>query len=451
MRRYFGTDGVRAVANAELSAELAFAIGLALGEQLCHEQAHSEVLIGRDSRLSGDLLEAAVGAGLMAMGVDVLTLGVVPTPAVAWATRHSHAQAGVMISASHNPIEDNGIKIFAKDGFKLTDDQEEALESAIDANHPTRPIGAKVGRRQDASGLRLAYVRHLSGLSSARWDGHVIVDCAWGAAAPLARQALEASGARVTLLHGAPDGKRINVRSGSTDLTSLKRAVRARRGAAIGVAFDGDADRALAVDEQGEVVTGDHLIGMFAPWFRHKGWLSGDGVAVTVLANGGLCSALKAQGLRVVETKDGDRYLLEGLRRSNLALAGEPSGHLLALGFNTTGDGLLTARLLLWLLAESNKPLSVLKQSFTPYPHLESALAVWDKQRLAKDPRLEAALAASQEALGPMGRVTVRPSGTEPLIRVMVESQDVAICMRVRDNLLGLIGSLNQEMVAESS
>lgn len=451
MRRYFGTDGVRAVANAKLSAELAFAIGLALGDQLSSCEPRCRVLIGRDSRLSGDLLEAAVGAGLMAMGVDVLALGVVPTPAVAWATRHAGAQAGVMISASHNPIEDNGIKIFGPDGFKLTDQQEEALESGIDASHPNRPVGIGVGQRHDAARLRLAYVRQLSGLSSAHWDGSVIVDCAWGAAAPLARQVLAASGARLTLLHGIPDGQRINVRSGSTDLESLQRAVRARRGAAIGVAFDGDADRALAVDELGEVVTGDHLIGMFAPWFRTKGWLDGGGVALTVLANGGLRSALQSQGVQVVETQVGDRYLLEGLRQAHFALAGEPSGHLLALGFNTTGDGLLTARLLLWLLAESGQRLSVLKQSFTPYPHLESALPVADKQRLCSDPRLKAAVEAQRQVLMPLGRVTVRPSGTEPLMRVMVEAQDVAICTRVRDNLLEVIAGLNQEVVAESS
>ncbi|MHB1842293.1 MAG: phosphoglucosamine mutase [Sulfobacillus sp.] len=449
MRRYFGTDGVRDVANAGLSAELAFAIGLALGDQIAAQEPHRNVLIGRDSRLSGDLLEAAVAAGLMAMGVDVLALGVVPTPAVAWATRHSDACAGVMISASHNPIEDNGIKIFGADGSKLTDQQEESLEAGIDGSHRHRPVGVGVGQRHDATRLRQSYVHQLSALSTARWSGSVIVDCAWGAAAPLARQVLAGSGAHVRLLHGVPDGTRINVKSGSTDLERLQQAVRRQGHGTIGVAFDGDADRALAVDEMGEVVTGDHLIGMFAPWFRTKGWLDGGGVALTVLANGGLRRALAGQGVQVIETQVGDRYLLEGMRQANFALAGEPSGHLLALGFNTTGDGLLTARLLLWLLAESGQSLSALKASFTPFPHLESALRVADKQRVFADPRLTEAVAVQRAALGPLGRVTVRPSGTEPLIRVMVEGQDVAICTRVRDTLLALIAGLNQEVVGQ--
>ncbi len=445
MRQYFGTDGVRGVANAELSPELAFAIGLALGEDLGRKGSRPEVLIGQDGRLSGDLLEAAVGAGLMATGADVLELGVLPTPAVAWATKAHGASAGVMISASHNPVEDNGIKIFGPDGFKLSDREEERLEAAIRGPGAPRPLGPGVGRRRAAGALRQAYVRHLGELGCPLTRRQVVVDCAWGAAAPVARQVLAATGAQVTLLHGRPDGRRINVRCGSTDLSSLARAVRARGQGSIGIAFDGDADRALAVDEHGEAVSGDHLIGMFAPWFRRHGWLKRDGVALTVLANGALRAMLAERGVRVAETAVGDRYLLESLRQTGYRLAGEPSGHLLALDFSTTGDGLLTAVLLLWLLGETGQSLAEAKACFEPYPHLEAARPVGDKARLAKDPRLLSAQEAEQARLGPSGRVSIRPSGTEPLIRVMVEGPDLAICAAIRDNLMALIGRLDRE------
>jgi phosphoglucosamine mutase len=444
--RLFGTDGVRGVANADLTAELALSLAAAASAVLCPPGGERRPLavVGRDPRPSGELLEAAVVAGLLAAGTDVVRLGVVPTPAVAHALTVPlgdlpTAELGVMISASHNPMPDNGIKLFGAGGHKLSDEVEDRIEAAI--GDPTgRPTGPRVGRVvADLSGDLGWYVDHLVGSIPARLDGlRVVVDCANGAAVAAAPAAYRAAGADVTVINDDSSGYRINADCGATHLEGLQDAVRAH-GAAAGLAHDGDADRCLAVDEHGEVVDGDQILAILAVAMHERAELSGDTVAATVMSNLGFHQAMRAHGIGVAETAVGDRYVLERMRADGLALGGEQSGHLVLAEHATTGDGILTGLHLLARVAETQRSMSDLASVVERLPQVLVNVRVADK-------------AAAMATLGPLvddvqqrldgnGRVLVRPSGTEPLVRVMVEAPTEAEAAATAEELAGAVRS----------
>lgn len=435
MARLFGTDGVRGVANRELTPELALSLGQALGRRLHAGETRPTCVLGRDSRLSGDLLEAALSAGLLSAGVDVVSVGIVPTPAVSYLTRAFGASAGAVISASHNPVADNGVKFFGSTGEKLADEEEEAVEALLDQPFE-RPVGTAVGRRRDRSDeAKASYVRYLRGFARGRLSGTVVVDAAFGAAATVAKEVWADLADEVVVINGSPDGVRINVDCGSTHPKTLAGAV-AAVGARLGVAFDGDADRVIAVDETGAVVDGDRLLFLFARHLKAKGRLVPPKVAVTVLSNMGLVEALAAIGVDVVATKVGDRYVLEAMRREGLVLGGEKSGHIVIGGAAATGDGLLASLLLHEVLVESGQPLSALAHPVREYPQRTADVPVADKAAFLARPEVAAAVRRAEAELDGRGRVVVRPSGTEPLVRFMVEARDEELCRRVLESLV---------------
>lgn len=439
---------MRGVANRELTPELALALGRALVRTLrAGGPGRPRIAVGRDSRLSGDLLEAALLAGILSEGADVIRLGIIPTPGVAFTARAGGMDAGVMISASHNPVGDNGVKFFNREGFKLSDEAEAAVEAHMGLPALDPPVGEGVGQILGGDAARL-YVDFLRSMPVVPYRGRVLVDAAFGAAAALLPVALEGAAPGLWVMNGEPDGRRINVRSGSTHLAGLKEAVRQTGGGAIGLAYDGDADRMLAVDEGGEEVSGDHLVGMMAPWFREKGWLDEPKVALTVLSNLGLRESLERQGIGVVETPVGDRYLVEAMLKEGLSLGAEPSGHIVARPFNTTGDGLLTSLLLLGYLAEKGLPLREAKATFVPYPQIQESLAVSgdEKAVLVGRPEVQSCLGHWREVMDGRGRLVVRPSGTEPLVRVMVEAPDLAFCREVLEDVVRCLTLAREEV-----
>jgi len=423
MNRLFGTDGVRGVANEFLTPELAFALGRAGGFTLAAHGARRPVLVGRDTRLSGPMLEAALCAGLASVGLDVWKLGIVPTPAVAFLTRVLHGAAGVMISASHNPIEDNGIKFFAADGSKLPDALEDEIALLVDADRPLpRPTGGRVGDILERRRVVRTYERHCIGLGVPLKGATVVVDGAYGAAYAIAPRVLRALGASVVPLHCKPDGRRINVACGSTHLDPLQTEVRKHPGS-VGVAFDGDADRALFVDETVDVVTGDHVMAIWGLALARAGSLPGKTIVATVMSNVGLERALRDAGITLERTAVGDRYVLEAMQRGGHRLGGEQSGHIIDLESNSTGDGIATAVKILSMRAQQGS-LHELAQTMRVYPQVLVNVRVADKRKVEEDRVVRAAIAAAQQALDGSGRVLVRPSGTEPLVRIMVEGPD---------------------------
>jgi phosphoglucosamine mutase len=425
--RLFGTDGVRGLANGELTAELALDLAVAAAHVLGdtggfagHEGRKPVAVVGNDSRASGEFLEAAVVAGLLSAGVDVWRVGVLPTPAVAYLTAALDADLGVMLSASHNPMPDNGIKFLARGGHKLPDDVEDAIEARMNEDW-TRPTGAGVGRvtRHD-EGARV-YVDHLLSTLPHRLDGiTVVVDGANGAASVVGPEALRRAGANVVEIHTSPNGLNINDRCGSTHLGDLRAAVVDRRAHA-GVAFDGDADRCLAVDADGHVVDGDHVLAILGLAMRERGVLVKDTVVATVMANLGFKLALQENALEVVETGVGDRYVLEAMREGGYSLGGEQSGHVIMSDHATTGDGVLTALHLLARVAETGRSLADLASVVQKLPQVLINVRDVDKDRV-DDPGLLEAVAEAEAELGRTGRVLLRPSGTEPVVRVMVEA-----------------------------
>ncbi|MGH7736955.1 MAG: phosphoglucosamine mutase [Candidatus Tyrphobacter sp.] len=429
MSRLFGTDGVRGVANDGLTPELAFRVGRAGASVLARSsERHKPVVVGRDTRLSGTMLEAAIVAGITSVGRDVVSIGVVPTPAVACVTVGEGAAAGVMISASHNPIADNGIKFFGSDGFKLPDALELEIEATLDSPDIPRPIGTGVGTARVSQNLVRHYYTSLQ-QSGADLDGlHVVVDAAYGAAYAIAPYVLRKLGATVTEMHCENDGARINVQCGATDLGALAHRVRALREsgtATIGVAFDGDADRALFVDEWGEVVSGDHVLFALGRSLLQRGELAGETIVGTVMTNIGAERAMAALGMRLLRAPVGDRYVLESLRSGGYVLGGEQSGHVINLLKNTTGDGPMTAVLVLSLVASSGATLADLTREVVLAPQV--LLNVPTARREALDaPEVCEAVAAAEISLGSSGRLFIRPSGTEPLIRIMAEGDDLA-------------------------
>ena len=442
MARLFGTDGVRGVAGQDLTSQLALDVSRAAATVLHDSGAFAAkeaagrrplAVVGRDPRASGEFLEAAVVAGLAGSGVDVLRLGVIPTPAVAFLTRDLGAELGVMLSASHNPAPDNGIKLFGAGGFKLPDAVEDEIEAHI--GMPPRRVDqlpAGFGRVSDAERERDRYTQHLlSSLPATTGpDGQpgaplagltVVVDCAHGAASDFAPRMLQQAGAKVIAIGAEPDGLNINDGCGSTHLDVLRAEV-IRHGADAGIAHDGDADRCLAVSADGAVIDGDQILAVLALALAGQGRLAGNTVVTTVMSNLGFRNAMQDAGITVVETAVGDRYVLEAMRAGQFRLGGEQSGHIIMLDHATTGDGLLTALHLLATAARQALPLADVAAVMTRYPQVLVNVPGVDKSRVAASPELAAAVAAAEQELGTSGRVLVRPSGTEPAVRVMVEA-----------------------------
>ncbi|MCT1516698.1 MULTISPECIES: phosphoglucosamine mutase [Dietzia] len=447
MTRLFGTDGVRGLANRTLTVDLAVRLGAAAASVLAAEsgapggQARPLAVIGRDPRASGEMLEAALAAGLASQGVDVLCVGELPTPAVAHLTAQHGAALGAVISASHNAMPDNGIKFFAAGGHKLGDHLEDRIEGALTEGTITGPTGASVGRISRASSEDAldGYVRHLLDATPGRLDGLVVVvDCANGAASVAAPRAYRDAGATVIELHADPDGYNINDGCGSTHLDDVRAAVR-EHGADLGLAHDGDADRCLAVDASGEVVDGDQIMAILALAMRDSGELVGDTLVATIMSNLGLKVAMQAAGIHVTETKVGDRYVLERLREGGYSLGGEQSGHLVLPAHATTGDGVLTGLRIMARMAETGSPLSELAGVMTVLPQVLINVPVDDKAAVVSSSVVGDAVAEEEARLGSGGRVLLRPSGTEQLVRVMVEAEDAHCARQVAERLAGLV------------
>lgn len=438
MSRLFGTDGVRGVANADLTPELAFRVGRAGATVLAHSsERHRPVIVGRDTRLSGTMLEAAMVAGITSVGRDVVSIGIVPTPAVACVTVREGAAAGVMISASHNPIADNGIKFFGSDGFKLPDAIEEEIEALMDSPDLPRPTGTGVGVARLAQNLVRHYYARLEESGGDLTGLTVVVDAAYGAAYAIAPYVLRKLGATVIEMHCEADGARINVECGATNLRPLLERVRSLGEGGtqtIGVAFDGDADRALFVDEEGDAVTGDHVLFALGTSLRERGELAGDTIVGSVMTNIGAERAMAAHGIRLIRAPVGDRYVLEAMRSGGYVLGGEQSGHVIDLLRNTTGDGPMTAMLVLALVAASGSTLHALTEEVVVAPQV--LLNVQTRRREALDaPAVQEAIASAQASLNGSGRLLIRPSGTEPLIRIMAEGDDAGLIHEVAGNI----------------
>lgn len=425
MGRLFGTDGVRGVANKGLTPNLAFHLGQAGAYVLSKEHPHPRIIIGKDTRISGDMLEAALIAGICSVGADVLRVGVLPTPGIAFLTRTLDVSAGVVISASHNPVQDNGIKFFSSTGYKLPDAIEDEIEGILlSEEKPWEvPIGGEVGRVIEIHDAERRYMDFLKN-TVGRLDGlKVVLDTANGAAAHVGPKLLEELGVEVIPICNQPDGVNINAACGSTHPETLQKAVLEHK-ADLGLANDGDADRLIAVDENGRVVDGDFVMVICALALEAKGKLAENALVVTVMSNLGLHIALKNAGIKVYETQVGDRYVMEELLRTGAKLGGEQSGHIIFLEHNTTGDGLLTALQLLSVIKEQGKSLSALAGQMHRLPQVLINARVQNKEKSMNHPEVIKKVEEVKQILGDNGRILVRPSGTEPLVRVMVEGQD---------------------------
>ncbi|MFE9582192.1 phosphoglucosamine mutase [Nocardia sp. NPDC006044] len=458
MGRLFGTDGIRGLANESLSPELALRVSGAAAQILSSGKDRPLAVVGRDSRASGEMLEAAVTAGLTATGVNVLQVGVLPTPAVAYLTGLYDACFGVMISASHNPMPDNGIKIFAAGGHKLDDAIEDRIEALLAEDVTVRPTGRGIGRVVNASGARdhgqaipdqysiagthERYVEHLVEATAQDLSGlTVVVDCAHGAAAEVGPAAFREAGATVIAINAEPDGLNINDGCGSTHLDMVQRAVR-EHGADLGLALDGDADRCLAVDADGKVVDGDVILAILALDLHEAGELAKDTLVGTVMSNLGLHIAMREAGITLLTTAVGDRYVLEELRRGGYTLGGEQSGHVIFPKFGTTGDGILTGLKLMARMARTRRSLADLSGVLQTVPQVLVNVPVSDKSLVAAAPEVRDAVLEAERMLGDTGRVLLRPSGTEQLVRVMVEATDPAQARQLADDLAKRVASV---------
>lgn len=448
MARLFGTDGVRGLANGEvITADFALRLAQAAARVLPEhddlgEAAPSDrrprAVVGRDPRASGEFLSAAVIAGLASAGVDVLDAGVLPTPAIAYLTADTDSDFGVMLSASHNAMPDNGIKFFARGGRKLPDAVEDAIEAAM-GESPVRPTGADIGRVSTMEDGGARYVRHLLRAVPHPLDGLlVVIDAAHGAASAVSPEVFRLAGAEVHVIGASPDGLNINDGYGSTHLEQLRAAVR-EQGADLGVAHDGDADRCLAVDGDGEVVDGDQIMGILALAMKERGVLADDTLVATVMSNLGLLQAMDAAGITVRQTAVGDRYVLEEMRRGSYTLGGEQSGHVIMLEHGTTGDGVLTGLLLASRVAQSGRSLAELATVMTRLPQVLLNVKGVDKDRVESCAPLQDAVATESEALDGTGRVLLRKSGTEPVVRVMVEAATQERAYQVAERLADVV------------
>jgi len=439
-QRLFGTDGVRGIANKDLSPLLAYQLGRAGAHVLSELHQRPVIVVGKDTRISGDMLEAALTAGLCSVGADVLSVGVVPTPAIAYLTRFFNADAGIVISASHNPAVYNGIKFFSKDGYKLPDAMEERIEELLDEFNGKieSPTGSRVGRIHIADGKR-PYIDLIKSATCADLTGiKVALDCANGAAYAVAPEVFEELGAEVYIINDHPDGTNININCGSTHPKALSEYVK-KIGADVGLSFDGDADRLIAVDEKGDIVDGDHIMAICGSYFHRQGLLKKNTLVTTVMSNMGLEVALKKLGIDMVRVQVGDRYVVEEMLNKGYNFGGEQSGHILFLDHNTTGDGVLTGVNLLKVMVESNKHLSELAEVMKVFPQVLINVKVSDKSKYNGNEKIKKAIADCQNKLKDTGRILVRPSGTEPLIRVMVEGEEQVIIEEIAGEISKLI------------
>ena len=443
MRKYFGTDGVRGVANTELTCDLAYKLGRAGGFVLAKGKEKVKVIVGKDTRVSGDMLEAALISGLMSVGCDIITVGVVPTPAVAYLTQKYGADCGVVISASHNPVEYNGIKFFNKDGYKLDDELELNIEQYIDYIDKVdyHPIGCKVGKKIHKHDAQRDYIEYLKSIINVDFKGlKVVLDCANGAAYNVAPIVFDELGASIITINSRPDGNNINDKCGSTHPQSLQKAVLAHK-ADLGLAYDGDADRLIAVDENGNIVDGDHIMVLSAIHLKNKNKLAQDTLVVTVMSNIGLTIAAKEHGINLATTAVGDRYVLEEMKKYGYNLGGEQSGHMIFLDYNTTGDGVLSSLVLAQIVLEEGQGLSKLASVMTKYPQVlvNARIKNENKNRYMEYPEIKSEIERIEKLLDGSGRVLIRPSGTEPLVRVMLEGKEEGQIRELATNLANLI------------
>ena len=443
-RALFGTDGVRGVANLEpMTSETAMKLGRAAAYLFKRRAGRHQIVIGKDTRLSGYMLESALTSGICSMGVDVLLVGPMPTPGIAFLTRSLRADAGVMISASHNPYQDNGIKFFSGDGLKLPDEFEARMEQLLTSNEiehlrPTADAVGKAFRVDDAEGRYIEFVKRSLPRDMDFQDLKVVVDCAHGAAYKVSPKVLRELGATVWVIGDKPDGMNINAGCGAVYPARLQGAVREYK-ADIGIAHDGDADRTIVVDEQGKIIDGDHVMAALALDMHARGELKKKTVVGTVMSNFGLERALNKAGIALVRTPVGDRYLLERMLADGYNFGGEQSGHLIFLDYNTTGDGLISGLQVLSLMKRSGKPLSELVRCMTPMPQVLLNVAVKKKPELSTLPDVQQAIKQSEARLKGTGRILVRYSGTEPLLRVMVEGEGEALIQSVAEELAGVV------------
>ncbi|MDQ0270656.1 phosphoglucosamine mutase [Cytobacillus purgationiresistens] len=430
MGKYFGTDGVRGVANSELTPELAFKLGRFGGYVLTKNQERPKVLIGRDTRISGHMLEGALVAGLLSIGAEVMRLGVISTPGVAYLTKALGAEAGVMISASHNPVADNGIKFFGPDGFKLSDEQELEIEGLMELpeDELPRPVGGNLGVPNDYFEGGQKYLQYLKQTVDEEFSGiHIALDCAHGATSFLANHLFADLDADLSMMGASPNGLNINEGVGSTHPEALAAFVKERE-ADIGLAFDGDGDRLIAIDENGDIVDGDQIMYICAKYLKDQGRLKQGTVVSTVMSNLGFYKGLEADGIGSVQTAVGDRYVVEEMKKSGYNLGGEQSGHIIFLDYITTGDGLLSGLQLVNIMKVTKKPLSELAKEMKKFPQKLVNIKVTDKHHVTDNEKVSTVIKQVEDEMNGNGRILVRPSGTEPLVRVMAEASTKELC-----------------------
>lgn len=440
MKKYFGTDGIRGVANESLTPELSYKLGRVLGHVLQRNYEVINILIGRDTRISGELLEYSLISGLLSVGANVMRLGVVSTPAVAYLTKSLNAQAGIMISASHNPYPDNGIKIFGSDGYKLMDDLELEIERLIDdKDNFARPINDKIGVVENYFEGQHKYLSNLQKSIDNTFEGiKIAIDCANGSTSNLAPHLLANLGAEVLLINNNPNGTNININCGSTNPSTIQNYVK-MNSVDIGIAFDGDGDRLIAVDELGNIIDGDHILYIIGKYLSEKEKLNDNTIVSTVMSNFGYHKTITELGLKSVQTKVGDRYVLEEMLKNNYNLGGEQSGHIIYLDYSSTGDGLLTALQLLNILVEKGAKLSELASKMITYPQLLKNINVKNKSEILANNQIKDVIKRVETELGNEGRILVRASGTEDLIRVMVEAKTDEICEQYVNEIIDVI------------
>ncbi|MDQ0976685.1 phosphoglucosamine mutase [Neobacillus niacini] len=441
MGKYFGTDGVRGVANSELTPELAFKLGRFGGFVLTKDKDRPKVLIGRDTRVSGHMLEGALVAGLLSIGAEVMRLGVISTPGVSYLTKALGAEAGVMISASHNPVADNGIKFFGPDGFKLSDEQEYEIEELIDMTDDQlpRPVGADLGQVMDYFEGGQKYLQYLKNTVDEDFSGiHIALDCAHGATSSLATHLFADLDADISVMGASPNGININAGVGSTHPEALAAMVK-EKGADVGLSFDGDGDRLIAIDEKGNIVDGDQIMFICGKYMKEHGRLKHSTIVSTVMSNLGFYKGLEVLGIQSVPTAVGDRYVVEEMKKNGFNLGGEQSGHIIFLDYNTTGDGLLTGLQLVNIMKATKKTLSELAADMKKFPQKLVNVRVTDKHHVTDNEKVKAIIEQVEAEMNGNGRILVRPSGTEPLVRVMAEAPTEELCEAYVDRIVSVV------------
>lgn len=443
MRKYFGTDGVRGIANLELTCDLAYKLGRAGGYVLTEGKEKVKVIVGKDTRVSGDMLEAALISGLMSVGCDVISVGIMPTPGVAYLTKKYGADCGVVISASHNPVEYNGIKFFNSEGYKLDDEIELKIEQYIDDINKIdyNPVKENVGKKIYINEPNRDYIDYLKSIINVDFSGmKIALDCANGASYEIAPTVFKELGAEVFVINNEPNGNNINDKCGSTSPEKLQELVKTKK-ADIGLAYDGDADRLIAVDENGTIVDGDHIMILSAIYLKKHNKLNNNTLVVTVMSNIGLVIAAKENGINLATTSVGDRYVLEEMLKNNYNLGGEQSGHMIFTDYNTTGDGILSSLILAKTVKEENKSLSTLASVMVKYPQvlINVKLKNENKNRYMEFKEVKDEIERIEKILDGSGRILIRPSGTEPLVRVMLEGKDEGQIKELAKNLANII------------